>query len=482
MSYLRVSLRRVLVPVLCGSICAVGLVTVVQASDVAAVASPSGPDYRVFVNGRAVELIEAPKPDKYYSIHLTDEQAQPYWAAVVDATGEVEVRVESDYRDLSATRLLPERPDMTTVSREKGVMTFRAKVPFKVSVEPTPRFRSLTVVAREPDSDVPAAGTPGVRRFRRGRHHLDEPIRLGSNETLYLEEGAFVEAAVYASGTNIAVRGHGVLSGACWPWSKGPATRFLEFEDAKDVLVKDVTLLGPYQWSLVLNRVERALVDGLVLLGGKVINDDGIDICRSKDVTVRDSFVHVQDDCIAVKWSGENILVEDCILWADVARIFHLGYESDDAEMQGIRVRNVDVLHQSVAKPRSGQPIVRIEASNGLRISDVDFEGIDVWSPESGDALLGVYTSVVRAVKGWAWYDKAGAVNDVRIRAVRYYGSVPADCGAVRMCGYDAEADIKDIVVTGMVFSPKTVELGGHVSGVKLNGLNMDSCCAPKQQ
>jgi len=268
-------------------------------------------DYRVFVNGRAVELIEAPKPDKYYACHMTDAQAQPYWAALVEAQGEVEVRVESDARDLSATRILPALPGLAIGSRAKNAMTFRAKVPFKVSVEPTPRYRSLTVVVREPDRDIPAADAPGVRRFGPGRYHFDEPIRLGSNETLYLDAGAFVEAAVYATGTNIAVRGHGVLSGACWPWSKGPVTRPFKFEDAKDVLVKDITLLGPYQWSLVLHRVERAMVDGFVLLAGKVINDDGIDICRSRDVTIRNAFIHAQDDCIAVKWWAENVTVEN---------------------------------------------------------------------------------------------------------------------------------------------------------------------------
>lgn len=443
---------------------------------VAGYPSEAKPDYRVFVNGRAIELIEAPKPDKYYSIHLTDEQAQPYWAALVDATGEVEVRVESDCRDLSATRILPVKPGLTPVARTKDAVTFRAKVPFKVSVEPTPRFRSLAVVVREPDRDMPPDGAPGVRRFRRGRHHLDEPIRLGSNETLYLDEGAFVEAAVYATGTNIAVRGHGVLSGACWPWRNGPAPRLLKFEDAKDVLVRDVTLLGPYEWSFVLHRVERALVDGFVLLGGKVINDDGIDICRSKDVTVRNSFIHTQDDCIAVKWSGEDILVEDCILWADVARIFLVGFECDSTSIRKFRARNIDVLHQSVAKPKGGpQAIVRIDASNGIRIGDIEFDGISVWAPEPGDSLVLISSSVIRAAKGWAWYDTAGSVDGVRIRNVRYRKPVPPGCGAVRIAGHDARAGVANVTIENVDHTPETLEIGAFVSGATFNGAPLQS-------
>ena len=328
-------------------------------------------DYRVFVDGRPVPLVEAPKPTKYWKGQMYDQYAQPYWAALVDAHGEVEVRVESAEHDLSQARIIP--GVVTVGERRAEAVTFKAKVPFRVSVEPQSRYRSIAVIAREPDRDVPRRDDPNVRYFSAGRYHLDEPIRLKSNETLYLEGGALVEAGVFASGTNIAIRGHGVLSGVPWAWKKGPQTQFVHFKDARDVIVKDVALLSPYHWSLVLQNVEHAVVDGIAVLGGRVINDDGLDICRSRDVTIRNSFFHVQDDNIAVKWWAEDVKVENCVFWADVARCVHIGGECDPPPhgMRRISVKNVDVLHQSICKPVSGEPVIHVNASNEMPVEDV---------------------------------------------------------------------------------------------------------------
>lgn len=422
-------------------------------------------DYRVLIDGRPVPLVEAPKPTKYWKGQMYDRYAQPYWAALVDAHGEVEVRVESTVHDLSQARIIPE---VTTVGERRAeAVTFKAKVPFKVSVEPGSRYRSVAVIAREPDREVPKRDDPKVRYFAAGRHHLNEPIRLGSNETLYLEAGAIVEAGVFASGTNIAVRGHGVLSGVPWAWKKGPQTQFVHFKGAKDVRVKDVTLLGPYHWSLVLENVEGVDIDGIAILGGRVINDDGIDICRSRNVMVRNSFFHLQDDNIAVKWWAEDVTVENCVFCADVARIVHIGGECDPPPrgMRRIKVRNVDVLHQSICKPTSGEPIVHVNASNEMSVEDVRIEGVRIWSPERADMLARIETAIVHEAKGWAWYDAPGVVSGVTIKDVRYLLPVPSECGEIKVLGHDAAHPVRNVSFDGLNIAP-TVDVNEHVANI----------------
>ena len=427
------------------------------------------PDYRVFVDGRQVDLVEAPKPTKYWKGQMYDQFAQPYWAALIDAKGEVEIRVESDVQDLKSASFLPELPGLMVKERGGKSLTFKAKVPFKVSVEPKPRYRSLLVVAREPDRSVPKRNASNVRYFAAGHHHLDAPIRMGSNEILYLEPGAFVEAAVFASGTNIAIRGHGVLSGVPWAWRKGPQTQFVHFKGAKDVLVEGVTLLGPYHWSLVLQDVERACVKDIVVMGGRCINDDGIDICRSRNVTVKDSFFHVQDDNIAVKWWAEDVLVENCIFWADVARIIHIAGECDAPPkgMRRIRVQNIDVLHQSICKPVRGEPIVHINASNEMPVEDVKFDGIRVWAPEWKDMLSRIETVIIKEAKGWAWYDKPGFIKGVVIENVEYKRPLPKECGTIKVLGYDAGHPVQDVAIRNLNFDPG-VETNDHVRNVRI--------------
>ena len=430
----------------------------------------ASPDCRVSVNGCPMTLVEAPKPTKYWKGQMYDQYAQPYWAALVDAHGDVEVRVESDSRDLSRTRIIPE-DKVSQVVCSTGCVTFRATVPFNVSVEPDGRYRTIAVIAREPDRHAPKRDDSKVRYFASGHHHLDEPIRLKSNQTLYLEEGAFVEACVFASGTNIAIRGHGVLSGVPWPWKKGPQTQFVHFKGARDVLVKDVTLLGPYHWSLVLQDVEHAVVDGIAVLGGRVINDDGIDICRCHDVTVRNSFFHVQDDNIAIKWWAEDVTVEKCTFWADVARIVHIGGESDPAPhgMRRIKVRDFEVLHQSICKPSRGEPIIHINASNEMPVEDVIIENGRIWAPEWKDMFARIETVIAHEAKGWAWYDKPGRINGVTIKNINYKKTLPRECGTVKVLGCDTAHPVRNVTIEGLNFTPES-EVNEHVENVNIKG------------
>jgi hypothetical protein len=413
-------------------------------------------DYRVFANGKEVALIEAPKPTKYWKGQMYDQYAQPYWAAIVDARGETEFRVESDVHDLSAARFLPPPAGLSVTSRDARQITFRATPPFKFSLEANSRYRTLAFVVREPCRPPVDQKGAKVKYFAAGRHRREKPIRLSSNDILYLETGAVVEAAVYASGTNIAICGHGVLSGVPWEWRKGPQRQFVHFKEAKDVRVEGVSLLGPYHWSLVLENVERARVDDIAVLGGRVINDDGIDICRSRQVYVGNSFFKVQDDNIAVKWWGEDVLVENCIFWADVARIVHIGGECDapPRAMRRIKVRNVDVLHQSICKPVRGEPVLHINASNGITIGNIEVEGVRMWAPEWRDLFARIETLIVREAKGWAWYDRAGYVNDVRVSDVKYLAKLPREAGGIKAFGYDAGYTVSNVVFEALNFKP----------------------------
>jgi len=205
-------------------------------------------EYRVSVNGRPVDVLYIPKPSMHDGQLTGDENLQPYYAALFDADEEVTIAVESP-KDLSATRVLPAsrgiRPNLESAHR----VTFRAKPPFKLSFEPQPRHRALVLSAHLPEKDAPKSDAPGVKYFGPGRHHFDKAIRLGSNETLYLAPGAWVEGAVHADGTNITVRGRGVLSGLCWDWLKGPeGGGHMMVLHGQDIRLRDITIVGAWHW------------------------------------------------------------------------------------------------------------------------------------------------------------------------------------------------------------------------------------------
>ena len=410
---------------------------------IASGAAAAAPGYHVWVDGRPVEVLEIPAPSMHHR-QLPGDAERPYAAALFDAAGEVSVRVESD-ADLSATRILPLARGVVPQFDGPHALTFKATPPFTLSVEPEPRHGALIVSGRTPDPDPPREGDPGVTWIGPGRHHFDEPIELHSGETLYLATGAFVEGAVRGIGTNITVRGHGVLSGLCWPHWEGPAGHLLHFEGA-DIALRDFTVMGGWNWTLVLNNVDGASIDGVNILNGHVLNDDGIDVCRSRDVTIRNCFIRTQDDCIAAKFWCEGLTVENCALWTDVANIFRIGVECDEPprRIAGISVRDVSILHQSVLKPGRLQNAVNIMASNGEMFEDFVFDGLRFDTPEAGDNLASVRTLVWRG-KVYV-HEQAGHVRNVTFRNVALPADAPPDANCVIFVkSHDAEHTVVNV-------------------------------------
>ena len=406
----------------------VRLKAVVAASVVFVAVTAFGAGYRAWVDGRRVDVLEIPAPSMH-DWQLPDDAARPYSAAIFDAEGMVTMRVESD-ADLSNTRILPLSRGVVPQLDGIHALTFRAEPPFTLSVEPMSRHEALILSARLPDPAPPKPDDKGVIWLGPGRHHFDTPIVLHSCETLYLAPGAFVEAAVRGIGTNITVCGHGVLSGLCWPWCGGPAKNMLHFEGA-DLTLRDFTVVGGYHWTVVLDWMSRARITGLNILNGHVLNDDGIDICHSRDVTISDCFIRSQDDCIAVKYWCEGLIVENCSLWADVANIFRIGYEchGPPRRFAGLRVSNVDILHQAVSNKRQWQNAVNIQASNDATFEDFVFDGLRFDTVKADDRLASVRTLTIR--DKWQQHEKAGHVRGVTFRNVRLPADAPQNAADV---------------------------------------------------
>ena len=393
---------------------------------VAGVAGAAGalvPEYRVWVNGREVDVIDVPAPAQH-DWQLPDEAAQPYWAALFDVEGEATVRIESR-SDLSATRILPLSRGVAPRHNGNHAVEFTATPPFTVAVEPRLRHGALILAAKAPDPDPPSPDDPRVKYFGPGHYHFDRPIRLASGETLYLAPGAFVDAAVQGGGTNIAVRGHGVLTGFGWGHAGGPQHDLIHLEGA-GITLRDFTVIGSFHWTVVLNKVEDALIEGLTILGGRVLNDDGIDVCRSRDVTIRNCFIRTQDDCVCAKYWCYNLLVENCALWSDVANIFRFGFETDGPpeRISGVRARNIDVLHQSVTNNRKWEYAVNIQSSNGTTLENFEIDGLRFDNVEPHNQLANVETFIARSQ--WRKDKVPGFLRGVVFRDIQLPSDVPS--------------------------------------------------------
>ena len=444
--------------------------------------------FQVSVNGKPVEAVTVPTPDHC----LSGADARPYQAAFFEADDEVEVVVSGvEMRD---ARVLPLSAGIKAKNDGKNRMSFRAKPPFTLAVEPTGRHHALILVANMIEDDAPKPGEPGVVYIGPGTHHRDEVLELKSGETLYLAPGAYLESAIVAKGTNIVVRGHGILSGACWAHERGPKKgHVMAAFTGKDITIRDVTLMSSYNWTLVLNKCEDVLVDNVRILNGRVLNDDGIDVCRSRRVTIRNCFIRSQDDCITPKFWCEDLLVERCALWTDVANIFRIGYECDGTGKvyRNLTFRDIDILHQSIRKkPASeywAENAIFIQPGNDQEFVNFRFERIRFDSPEAGDRLLTIRTFKVN--DNWQHHKEAGHFRGLVMQDVHVPSPLAADTMGVWLESHDSNhrvddvrfentsgigpltvvGDVRDVAIPADAFAPAAEPVTNWTSGAGRN-------------
>jgi len=379
------------------------------------------------VHGTPVDVVRVPMPENNVWNPL---ERQPYSYAAFTATGTVDVCVRSGFIDLSKTAILPASKGVTATLRNSDTVIFRMTPPMTLVLEPRGRHRALVVSANLPEANPPRKDDPKVRYFGPGFHHQDL-ITLGDGETLYLAPGAWVEGCLKAKGRNVTVCGSGVLSGACWEWQKGPCDRqgkklagSLTRLTGENIVVRDVTLFSSFAWTLVFDGITNAVADNVKILGGRVINDDGIDVCRAKDVVLRNSFVRCQDDCVTPKWWCENLVCTNMTLWTDAANVFRTGYECESRESglvyRNLLFRDIDVLHLPLNKTDPhrywANCTIYIQPSRGQTMYDTVYEDIRFHDCGPMDVFLNVKTMPI--TQGFR-FDEPGCLKGLTLRNIR---------------------------------------------------------------
>ena len=430
--------------------------------------------YQVTVNGKSVDVCYIEKPsmaDGQLQWKNGPDNLHPYYFTMFDADEEVEVTVTST-NDLSKTRILPTRRGIRPSECSAHRVVFRAKPPFKLSFEPQVRHRALVLSAHFPERNAPKSGDKDVLWFGPGRHHFDKPIALGKGQTLYLAPGAWVEAAVLGRDCDGArICGRGVLSGLCWNWCKGPRGHMLEV-GGRDVTIEDITIVGAWQWCIVLEACTNAKVRGINILNGHVLNDDGIDVVRSKGVTIEDVFIRTQDDCITPKYWCEDLKVRNVILWTDVANIFRIGYEclGKGHRFGDFDVRGVDVLHQSIHKPAAGkmwsENAVYIQASNDMPFENMTFADFRFDAPEAGDNFACIRTQITR--DQWQQHKLPGDIRNITFDDVAFPNGLPEGAETVWLENIDDSRTVDGIFFRNLGHKlPVTVK--GKVTNWKMD-------------
>lgn len=437
--------------------------------------SPAGlapsPDYQVTINGREAFVYASPVPAAYCSFELDTP-------VIVTIKANRDVKWV-DVRPLSAG---------IKASFRDSTITIQLVKPVELSIELNgSRHMPLFLFANAPEHNRPLKDDKNTRWFAAGKVYHPGIIDLKSNQTLYIEAGAVVVGVVKADhAKHIRICGRGILDGSQnnnFPVGDGAAYhRFLEFRDCEDVRVEDLTLHNSTSWQVVPIHCDQVHIEGLKIISN-YNSDDGMDIVRSRNVTISGCFIRTKDDCIAIKSlfdyppseGVDHVQVEKSVFWNGVwGNGLEIGFELNSAEVRDVVFRDNDIIHiedgAAISIHNAGRATVHHILYDNIRIEDANQKLFDLaifrsrYSEDSSkDAkenkalyLNGAWDGVLAVPQAEKAAHAAfrGRIEDVVFRDIHIVdGLFPYSV----FYGYDSTHAVKDVTIQDLVVHGHTI-------------------------
>lgn len=380
---------------------------------------PLSQEYKVEVEGQAAPVYTAAMHPAYRQrFHLDWDPT--YSFASFDGAGRVTVKVTSA-KPLTALSIRPATPAIPC-RLEGAVATFTLDKPGQYLIERNGNGRKdpLLLFVNPLQTAPPKPGDPGVVYFGPG-HHTPGVINLTGGQTLYIDGGAVVTGAVIAHGDNIKILGRGLLENKA-PWNPGPPT----VENARSI----------YGGSIIrLDHCTRARIEGIVIrkdsrgwtvktegcdgvemtnvkiCGSANYNDDGVDPCNTRNMTIEDCLIRTFDDALAFKGlvaadgNCENITVRRTIIWSDKCCAMLFGDECRAKFMRNILVKDCFLPYISVEN--TPKKFAMLHSGEEMMMENVRFENITMHGEGQDKNLIEMSCEFNR-------YSKAKVAGNIR--------------------------------------------------------------------
>jgi len=390
--------------------------------------------------------------------------------AYCDMSGPADVEVVSR-RPVESVAARPTARGIRT-QVEGNHIRFHLDAPGPITVEVNGTHHALHLFASATAPTPPGPEDPSVRYFGPGMHRPGR-MALESNQTIYIAGGAVVHGSIHATGaSNIKVLGRGILDASTFERGQGPGC--IRLTDCRNVVIDGVILRDPDVWCLSTFGCSNVTIADVKLIGLWRYNSDGIDICNSQDVVIRDSFVRSFDDSIAIKGLRERgetgeplpvrrVMVERCVVWNDWGRALEIGAETVAPEIADITFRDCDIV-------RTDYAALDIQHGDRAAIQNVLYENIRleiddvnsaptiqqtdeaVFEPQSDWCPRLLIIEIVSTM--WNRDDVRGTVDDVTLRDIAVTGRpFPPS----RIEGFDVEHQVKGVTIHGLRFNGRAV-------------------------
>lgn len=363
-----------------------------------------------------------------------------FCSADIAAPATVKVKVN---KDVQSAKVLPSSRGITPEINGREI-SFEAVPGDRLTLEVDgDEIHSLHIFTDYPEEERFSPDDPDVIYYGPGEHHVSRII-VRSNQTLYIARGAVLYGEMYLNaqsgacspvisliGDNIKVRGRGIVDGSLC----STLTTHLLSVQGNNISIEGITLRDGSVWTLPVRNSKNVVIDGIKILGYRA-NSDGIDICNSENVIIRNCFIRTLDDLIVVKTlkNGgpcKHVHAYRNVLWNEVAHAVSIGAELSQ-DVSDIVFEDSDIIHD-----KGREWSMRIYHCDDARVSDVVFRNLRI--EESRNFLsLWINTAI------WTTSTERGHISNV------LFEDITADNvlrPTIQMLGYDASHLVENVTL-----------------------------------
>ena len=240
--------------------------------------------------------------------------------------------------------------------------------------------------------------------FGPGEHDVGVVVPK-SGQTVRIEEGAVVYGSIFiAHATDVKIVGRGIVDGSrlkradrtskvhAQALAAGLPEGFYGADMAvttftaawsTNVVVEGVTFRDPPRWSMIVRAgCQGVTIDNVKIIGCWRYNSDGINVCASENVAVRNSFLRTFDDCLVARGAyldcdgpiTRNVTAENCVLWCDWGKCLEVWAGHKPCLIENVRYGKMACVHPSGIVC----DVTTWFASSDTRIRNVVFEDIEI--------------------------------------------------------------------------------------------------------
>ena len=205
--------------------------------------------------------------------------------------------------------------------------------------------------------------------------------------------------------------------------------------ESKNISIEGIILRDASVWTIPVKNSENVVIDGVKILGYRA-NSDGVDICNSRNVIVRNCFIRTLDDLIVIKTTQnggptEHVHAYGNVLWNEVAHAVSVGAEIVK-DIRDVVFEDNDIIHD-----KGREWSIRVyHCDNGV-VSGIVFRNLRI--EESVNFISMWINSAV-----WSSSPERGHINGVLIENIDARRVLRP---TIQMLGYDKDHIVENITL-----------------------------------